>query len=200
MRAFGTVFVLSSLFMFDAVLAAPLNGRATRHHDHPTAPKGPARTQAVVSAQGHKAPLPRVLSRGMEGSLPIGHRPSALGVDRTTTPSRRSVIHLQKMKLEERHDHINSPNMTTSASCDGKSSRRVRYLETDTRVVGQAQCCQSLHQSQDKQASFVSSLLGIVIPADNSMLGLQCTPIANLLSIAGSSTCNSKPVCCTGNE
>jgi len=183
MRSFSTVFVLSSLLMFDAVLAAPATGQRGGNN-LPVAPNAPVRAQAVVPAQVHKEPLPRVLSRSMEGSLPIGHRPSDLGADRATTPSRRSIIHRQEINLEERHDHINSPNVTTSASCD----------------VGQAQCCQSLHQSSDKQSSFVSSLLGIVIPADNSMLGLQCTPIASLLSVTGSSTCNSKPVCCTGNE
>jgi hypothetical protein len=193
MRSFSILFVLSSLLMFDAVLAAPFKGRGSNNRP---ATNGPA------SAPKHKAPMPRVLSRSVEGSLPIGHRPSDLGADSATTPSRRSLIHREEITLEERHDHINSPNVTTTASCDGKNSSYVHYStsKTDSHVVGQAQCCQSLHQSQDKQASFVSSLLGIAIPADNSMLGLQCTPIASLLSVAGSSTCNSKPVCCTGNE
>ncbi|KIM29652.1 hypothetical protein M408DRAFT_67258 [Serendipita vermifera MAFF 305830] len=89
------------------------------------------------------------------------------------------------LPLVKRHDHINSPESATALSCN----------------VGEAQCCQSIHQTQGTQAQFLSSLLGLALPVDNSMLGVQCTPIANLLSVlGGSSTCNSRPVCCTGND
>ncbi|PVG00406.1 hypothetical protein CPB86DRAFT_701504, partial [Serendipita vermifera] len=66
--------------------------------------------------------------------------------------------------------------------------------------VGEAQCCQSIHQTTSTHSQFITGLLGIALPADKSMLGIQCTPIANLLSLTGSSTCHSQSVCCTGND
>lgn len=72
----------------------------------------------------------------------------------------------------------------------------------DTFLVGTAQCCQSLHQSQDlKSQGIFGSLLGAAIPLDNLMVGLQCNPLAQTLPIlSGASTCQSQPVCCTGNK
>lgn len=193
MRAFS---ILSSLLMLEAALAAPFNDHASGGNTVAATRQQPVQAQAVVAPQL----LPRVLSRNVEGSLPNGHRPSDLGADRATKPSRRSIIHREEIPEVKRHDHIASPNMTTSDSCNGTYHVSPNIHLLTTLLVGQAQCCQTLHQTQGRESSLISSVLGIVIPADNTMLGLQCTPLANLLSLTGSSTCNSKPVCCTGNE
>jgi len=104
-----------------------------------------------------------------------------------------------------RWDHVNSPASTTSDSCNGKPSavsfydHQISNSPSTRSLVGEAQCCQTIHQNNDQSLQFVTSLLGLSLPADGLMAGLQCSPIANLASLGGSSSCNSHPVCCTGN-
>ncbi|KIM31760.1 hypothetical protein M408DRAFT_63988 [Serendipita vermifera MAFF 305830] len=89
------------------------------------------------------------------------------------------------VNIAPRTNHINSPEAATYGSCN----------------VGEAQCCQSIHQSNDQSFKSLSSLLGLNLPIDGLMAGVQCSPILNLAGLAsGSSSCNSQPVCCTGNE
>ncbi|KAG8801731.1 hypothetical protein FRC17_006565 [Serendipita sp. 399] len=82
--------------------------------------------------------------------------------------------------------YINSPQATNQGSCS----------------VGTAQCCQSLHQTQDLASQgVVGGLLAAGLPLDDLMVGVQCTPIANVIPIVGGSdSCHSQPVCCTGNK
>ncbi|KAG8801441.1 hypothetical protein FRC17_006657, partial [Serendipita sp. 399] len=90
-----------------------------------------------------------------------------------------------EMTLVERTNQINSPSASNVNSCN----------------VGEAQCCQSIHQSQDKNFQRLTSLLGLVAPGDGLLAGVQCSPILDLAGLlSGSSTCRSQPICCTGNE
>ncbi|KAG8842353.1 hypothetical protein FRB91_004244 [Serendipita sp. 411] len=81
---------------------------------------------------------------------------------------------------------INSPQATNQGSCS----------------VGTAQCCQSLHQTQDLASQgALGGLLAAGLPLDDLMVGLQCSPIGNLVPvISGSDSCSSQPVCCTGDK
>lgn len=86
---------------------------------------------------------------------------------------------------------------------------------------GTAQCCQctrvptllsveltgllALHQHSDtKSQSIMNGLnllgLGTNAPVDLSdlFMGIQCSPIGGILG--GTSACNSRPVCCSGNH
>ncbi|KAG8830396.1 hypothetical protein FRC20_008434 [Serendipita sp. 405] len=90
-----------------------------------------------------------------------------------------------ELKHFKRTNVINSPNSSNSNSCN----------------VGEAQCCQSIHQSHDQSFQRLTSLLGLVAPADGLLAGVQCSPILNVAGVlSGSSTCHSQPICCTGNE
>ncbi|PVG03438.1 hypothetical protein CPB86DRAFT_694991 [Serendipita vermifera] len=82
--------------------------------------------------------------------------------------------------------YINSPQASNEGSCN----------------VGTAQCCQSLHQTQELASQgVIGSLLAAGVPLDNLMVGVQCTPIAGLVPVlSGSDSCKSQPVCCTGNK
>ncbi|CCA74797.1 related to hydrophobin-Laccaria bicolor [Serendipita indica DSM 11827] len=64
--------------------------------------------------------------------------------------------------------------------------------------VGTAQCCQTTYSSGDQIASTLGGLLGIAIPVDNLFVGVQCSPIVNILG--GSDTCNTQAVCCNNNN
>ncbi|KIM29497.1 hypothetical protein M408DRAFT_328749 [Serendipita vermifera MAFF 305830] len=89
-------------------------------------------------------------------------------------------------KTPSQPEFINSPQAATEGACN----------------VGTAQCCQSLHQTSGlaSQGMF-GQLLAASIPLDQLMVGLQCSPIAGVIPIVGgSSSCNSRPVCCTGNK
>ncbi|PVG02904.1 hypothetical protein CPB86DRAFT_695962 [Serendipita vermifera] len=88
-------------------------------------------------------------------------------------------------QLSARTNRNNSPGNSNDNSCN----------------VGQAQCCQTVYQSQDRSFQFLTSLLGISVPANGLLAGVQCSPLGNTLSIlGGSGSCNSQPICCTGNE
>ncbi|CCA76711.1 hypothetical protein PIIN_10699 [Serendipita indica DSM 11827] len=87
--------------------------------------------------------------------------------------------------LVERTSHIKSASSGNVNSCN----------------VGEAQCCQTIYQSHDQRVQSLGALLGVVIPMDGLMAGVQCSPITNILPIlGGTSTCRAQPVCCTGNE
>ena len=59
--------------------------------------------------------------------------------------------------------------------------------------------CTHSQTSGFRSQAGVGALLAMV-PLDDLMVGLQCSPIAGgLLGIGGASTCNSQPVCCSGN-
>merc|ERR1712093_485264 len=79
--------------------------------------------------------------------------------------------------LTRRTDRVNSPESTTSNSCN----------------VGEAQCCQTIHQTNDRSFRSLSALLGLAIPTDGLLVGLQCSPIAGLLGVAGANACHSTP-------
>lgn len=111
------------------------------------------------------------------------------------------------LDVEQRWDTINSPSDSTQNSCNGASlsisvlRRLLVMILIDVVIVGQAQCCQTIHQTNDQQFQALSSMLGLSIPADNLMTGVQCSPIANTDDLlSGSSSCNSQPICCSGNK
>lgn len=63
----------------------------------------------------------------------------------------------------------------------------------------------ALHQNSDtKSQSIFSGLsllgLGTDVPLglDDLFVGLECSPLASI--VGGTSACNSKPVCCSGNH
>ncbi|KAG8814850.1 hypothetical protein FRC18_001761 [Serendipita sp. 400] len=93
---------------------------------------------------------------------------------------------IRRTKSQSQPQFINSPQATNQGSCS----------------VGTAQCCQSLHQTQDLASQgALGGLLAAGLPLDDLMVGLQCSPIGNLVPvISGSDSCSSQPVCCTGDK
>ncbi|KAH8822405.1 fungal hydrophobin [Flagelloscypha sp. PMI_526] len=63
--------------------------------------------------------------------------------------------------------------------------------------VGKVQCCNSVTRANDKTASLIASLLGIVLPT-NAAVGLNCSPLS-VIGVGGNS-CNTQPVCCENNS
>ncbi|KAG8811576.1 hypothetical protein FRC17_002400 [Serendipita sp. 399] len=200
MRSSTLFFVIAGAFVSDVALAAPfhdavVNGNRLTNYDNGVAVARLAGQAAMASSSLHHRravdPLPRMLSRLDEKKLASDHLPAVLDAadDDAWTRVPRQVseqrVHERATEpVEKRHDRVNSSQSTNRGSCN----------------VGEAQCCQSIHQSGDKKGQFLTSLLSLAIPADGGMLGVQCTPLANLLAITGSETCHSQPVCCTGNE
>ena len=108
-------------------------------------------------------------------------------------------------KTASQPELINSPETVTDASCNGMSlclGSLFLLLTVAVFLVGTAQCCQSLHQTSGlaSQGTF-GQLLAASIPLDQLMVGIQCSPLAGVVPIVGgSSSCNSRPVCCSGNK
>jgi len=71
-------------------------------------------------------------------------------------------------------------------------------FQTNSCNAAERQCCQSLHQHSDSGVQSLLGALNLPIPAESGFMGVQCTPLASVLS--GASTCNSEPVCCSGNH
>ncbi|PVG02903.1 hydrophobin [Serendipita vermifera] len=65
-------------------------------------------------------------------------------------------------------------------------------VPTDTCTVGAPQCCKSVYKSDDKTVAGLAALLGVLIPIDDLLVGLQCNPIVD---IAGGN-CSGTSVCC----
>ncbi|CAG7854714.1 SubName: Full=Uncharacterized protein {ECO:0000313/EMBL:CCA66384.1} [Serendipita indica DSM 11827] len=194
MRSFVTFALLATLFVVDATLARPYReaaiGSDTAHLREVNGVKvAQLQGQTMMAASSRRSePLPRLLSHRSEVTLPNGRRPADLGADDWTKVPRGDEPSIDDEDLDygldKRHDRVDSGEAANEASCN----------------VGEAQCCQSIHQSNDRNGQFLRSLLGLALPAGGGMLGAQCTPLANLLAVTGSSTCRSQPVCCTGNE
>lgn len=124
-----------------------------------------------------------------QGSNFAGSNLGALAVGAATGKLNRlesQRVRRAPKKTKEQPQYINSPQASNEGSCN----------------VGTAQCCQSLHQTQELASQgVVGSLLAAGVPLDNLMVGVQCTPIAGLVPVlSGSDSCKSQPVCCTGNK
>jgi len=63
--------------------------------------------------------------------------------------------------------------------------------------VEKVQCCNSVTHANDKTASLIISLLGLVVP-QSTAVGLNCSPLS-ILGVGGNS-CNAQPVCCENNN
>ncbi|KAG8768827.1 hypothetical protein FRC20_008056 [Serendipita sp. 405] len=199
MHSLPLLVIIAGAFVSNVALAVPFHdailegNRLTNYGNGLEAARIAGQAAMASSSTLHPRnvePLPRVVSRRNK-ILPNDHIPADLGAvddDAWTRVPRQLpeqvVESLDAEPVEKRHDRVNSPQALNSGSCN----------------VGEAQCCQSIHQSGDKKGQFLTSLLSLAIPAEGTMLGVQCTPIANLLPLTGSETCHSQPVCCTGNE
>ncbi|PVG02901.1 fungal hydrophobin [Serendipita vermifera] len=64
--------------------------------------------------------------------------------------------------------------------------------------VGQAQCCKQVTKSDDKSIQSLIGLLGIASSIGDTLVGVQCSPIVNVVGIG--SGCKANPVCCSGNN
>ncbi|KAH9896893.1 fungal hydrophobin-domain-containing protein [Cubamyces lactineus] len=64
--------------------------------------------------------------------------------------------------------------------------------------TGSIQCCDSTVSSQDNSATLLASLLGLDIGGLTGLVGIQCSPIANI-GLAATS-CHQEPVCCENNS
>ncbi|PVG02900.1 hydrophobin [Serendipita vermifera] len=64
--------------------------------------------------------------------------------------------------------------------------------------VGQAQCCQQVKKSSDKSIKNLAGLVGVILPVEDVMVGLQCSPILNI--VGTNSGCSANPVCCSNNN
>ncbi|KZT62042.1 hypothetical protein CALCODRAFT_490606 [Calocera cornea HHB12733] len=68
----------------------------------------------------------------------------------------------------------------------------------DCNVAGQ-HCCNTTVSHNSTSASVIAGLLGSsLMPGDNLMMGLDCTPLAPLLSAGGQ--CTATTVCCSGDQ
>ncbi|KIM37624.1 hypothetical protein M413DRAFT_76973 [Hebeloma cylindrosporum] len=65
--------------------------------------------------------------------------------------------------------------------------------------TGPVQCCNQLLKSDDKQATLLASLLGLVLGPVTTQVGLQCSPLS-VIGIGSGSSCSSQPVCCSDNS
>jgi hypothetical protein len=65
-------------------------------------------------------------------------------------------------------------------------------------TVEQQYCCDQTYYSDDKNFLSTAGLLGILVPVDRTMVGVQCNPIVNI--VGGVKGCQANPVCCSGNN
>jgi hypothetical protein len=68
---------------------------------------------------------------------------------------------------------------------------------TNTCNTGQLQCCNSVQSANSPTVAAIAGLLGITIPPVG-LVGLTCSPITVIGG--GGNSCNTQPVCCTGNN
>ena len=143
MRPSTTIALISVISLLDFSFGHPLSHfstgqgihdathQASGPHDVADAQVPPAQAVAMIPTPVHSnEPLPRRLSRRTDGYLPTGHRPSDLGADNSmipgngisTIPKQRSLQLAERKDLPimKRHDHINSPEAVTAASCNGE--------------------------------------------------------------------------------
>ncbi|THV02156.1 fungal hydrophobin [Dendrothele bispora CBS 962.96] len=64
--------------------------------------------------------------------------------------------------------------------------------------TGKLQCCQTVQKANEKPASQILGLLGIVLQDVNIPVGLTCTPIS-VIGVGGQN-CAAQPVCCDKNN
>ncbi|PVF95038.1 fungal hydrophobin [Serendipita vermifera] len=64
--------------------------------------------------------------------------------------------------------------------------------------VEQEYCCDQTYYSDDKNFLDFAGLVGILVPVERTMVGVQCNPIANI--VGGVKGCQASAVCCSENN
>ena len=118
---------IAALFVADATLARPYReaaaGSDTAHlRDLNGVKVAQLQGQTMMAASSPRSePLPRLLSRRNDVTLPSGRRPAAdawMRIPRRDEPSVDDED-LDSV-MEKRHDRVNSGNAETNASCNGE--------------------------------------------------------------------------------
>ncbi|PVF92941.1 hypothetical protein CPB86DRAFT_839496 [Serendipita vermifera] len=65
-------------------------------------------------------------------------------------------------------------------------------------TVEQEYCCDQTYYSDDKNFLDFAGLVGILVPVERTMVGVQCNPIANI--VGGVKGCQASAVCCRDNN
>jgi hypothetical protein len=85
---------------------------------------------------------------------------------------------------------------TTTINVKPPSSTPISIIQCKT---GDAQCCNSVVNSNNPAATSLLGLLGIVVQGVDVSVGLNCSPIS-VIGVGQGANCAQQPVCCQNNN